>query len=323
MTESERMEWLRERKRGIGGSEAHHLFNEPPYGCARQLWYDKRDVEPDYPKELTLAMQRGTRMEPLVAELYAEQTGRTMEERPAFVSPTDPHMRVNVDRIIVGDPRGEGVLEVKTHHHWMFRRVKFEGLQPSHILQLQHALLVTDLSWGAYAVLHPDTWQLLHFDVDRDAVLIARIREAGARFWRQVENGPAPDALPEIDNRCKTCPWRKTCRGEALLMAAGPVDETESAMPLEHDDGLAPVVADYLEAKRMADEAGETLEIVSAALKQRLGDRQAVETEGARIFYRPQVSHRLDTKLVRTKYPAVAKECERDSISRPLRVVPY
>ena len=312
--------WLAERQLGIGGSDEHHVFSEPPYGCARRLWYDKRGVDQDYPEDETAVMQRGTRLEDLVAELYAERTGRTVERRGTIVSVEHPWARVNIDRAILGVPdRGPGVLEVKTHNYWMFRQIKKHGLQTGHILQAQHGCKVTGHAWASYAILHPDSWDLIHFDVERDDTLIAQMVDAGAAFWRQVEHGPMPDPLPEIDRRCHTCPWRKTCRGEALL-AAALISREEFLAPLEQDSSLAELLADYREAKRMADDSAETLDAVKDALRERLGDRQAVECEGTRIYYRPQIAQRVDTAGLRAKYPLVYQDVIKPSESRPLKV---
>jgi len=313
--------WLAERQLGIGGSDEHHVFSEPPYGCARRLWYDKRGVDQDYPEDETAVMQRGTRLEDLVAELYAERTGRTVERRGTIVSVEHPFLRVNVDRVILNAPGqdGPGVLEVKTHNYWMFRLAKKRGLQTAHILQVQHALFVTGYRWASYAILHPDSWDLIHFDVERDDALIAQMVDAGAAFWRTVEHGPTPDALPEIDRRCQTCPWRKTCRGDALL-AATHISREELAAPLEQDGSLAELLTDYREAKRMADDSAETLDAVEDALRERLGERQAVECEGTRIYYRPQIAQRVDAAGLRAKYPLVYQEVLKPSASRPLKV---
>lgn len=316
-----RDEWLSTRKTGIGGSDIHHVFSEAPWGCARRLWFDKRDVPPDYPQEETAAMLRGTRLEGIVADLYAERTGRVVATTDgAIVHPEHPWARVNIDREI--EPQngsGPGVLEIKTHAYWPFKKVQKEGLAAAHILQLQHALLVTGYQWGAFAILHPDSWTLLSFDVQRDDALVASIVDAGARFWHQVEHGPMPEALPEIDSRCKGCPWRRTCRGGELLKAAGITDDDQRAL-IEAAEDLAPLLADYRQAKALADDAEVTLDQIKEAIRMALGTRQAVECDGSKIYYREQVSQRWDTKALDVAHPELAAQFKRSSVSRPLKI---
>lgn len=319
-TVEDRTAWLAERRRGIGGSEIHHVFSEPPYGCARRLWLEKRGVQPDYPQNETAVMQRGTRLEELVADLYAEHTGRLVEKRSMIFSATHPWALVNIDREIRAEDRdGPGVLEVKTHNYHAFRRVQHEGLAPAHILQVQHALFVTGYSWGAYAILHPDSWQLLRFDVERDETLVGTIAEAGERFWRMVQHGPMPEPLPEIDRRCKTCPWRRSCRGEALLAAAH-IPPEDSKRKLDTDSAFDELLGDYREAERMADEAEATVEAIKDEIRRRLGEREGVQCENGRVYYRPQISMRVDTKALESNYPDLAKQLKRPTKSRPLRI---
>src|SRR5262245_38151315 len=59
MTTASREKFLEQRKLGIGGSDVAHLFNEPPYGCSRRLWLEKRGIPPDYPESPTDIMERG------------------------------------------------------------------------------------------------------------------------------------------------------------------------------------------------------------------------------------------------------------------------
>ena len=47
--ETEQDLWLKERRKGLGGSDVHNLFpDESRYGCPLRLWFDKTDIEPDY-----------------------------------------------------------------------------------------------------------------------------------------------------------------------------------------------------------------------------------------------------------------------------------
>lgn len=319
---SETEEWHRRRLGFIGGSDVHHVFSEPPYGCQLRLWFEKRGVEPDYKREQTLLMERGKALEGVAADLYAERTGRILTRRPTIQSERWPWIGVNLDREIAPVPEhdGPGALEVKTAGAWEFRRVQQEGLRPAYLLQLQHALVATELKWGAFQVLHPDTWRSIAFDVEADVELQERIVDGNERFWRRVEHGPKPDPLPEIDGRCKTCPWRKTCRGDALIAAA--IEPIERSEILDEDEQFAELLTDYAEAHRIAEDANATLDAIKDEIRRRMGDRVAVGCHGARIYYRPQISNRWDTKALGSDHPELAGKYKRPSASRPLRIYP-
>src|ERR1700722_3426949 len=85
-----RAAWLEDRRKGIGGSDVHHLFpEESKYGCTLQLWYDKTGTPEDYrrtPDELRI-MNRGHILEDVVADIYMEETGRkVIRKKQPYVS---------------------------------------------------------------------------------------------------------------------------------------------------------------------------------------------------------------------------------------------
>ena len=68
MTTEEREQFLADRLSGIGGSDVADVLSLEPWGCARRLYYEKRQVPPDYADESKEALfERGHVLEPLVA----------------------------------------------------------------------------------------------------------------------------------------------------------------------------------------------------------------------------------------------------------------
>lgn len=278
-----------ERSTGIGGSDAHHLRYEPPWGCRRKLWFEKRGVPQDYPdrRPETLApLARGHRLEDIAAELYAETTERKVRRMGVRRRKDAPELLVHADRAIVGveGTASPGVLEVKVPGERTFWQIAREGLPPAYVLQLQWAMMVTDWQWGAFAILWADGWRLLHFDVPRDDALCQALAREGRAFWREVEHGPMPSGLPAEDKRCARCPWRRTCHGTAL--PAAPPEERDERVDVIADATLEALLADYDDARALVAQDEELLERVRAAIKQRLGEREAVEVNGRRIYHR-------------------------------------
>src|ERR1700744_2385168 len=107
--------WLEERRKGIGGSDVASVLNAG-YGCRRRLHYDKTGVPPDFgrPEDEISILERGTELEDIIAEKYSRKTGRKIRRMPTRVSRDNAYMRVNVDRVILNDDRGPGVLECKS-----------------------------------------------------------------------------------------------------------------------------------------------------------------------------------------------------------------
>lgn len=306
-----------ERRTGIGGSDVHHLFNLEPWGCRRRLWYEKRGQGPDFPVVLNAAMKRGTRLEDVAVEEYQSHTGRKTRRMSMRRHKTHPWLIVHADRSVRAEGQSRpGVLEVKVPGYHEFQRVKEEGMRDSYILQLQHGCLVTGRPWGSFAVFHADSWSLLHWDSERDDSLCKEIVAVASDFWRQVENGPAPERLDPDDGRCHSCPFRTSCQGDALLAAAKPPANGSKYEPAPELDDLA---NEYLEVKRLASEADELFEAAKAKLGSAIGDRTSVAAAGRRFSFKPQERFWVDKRALAEAEPKIAEKFMRRSVSRPLR----
>jgi predicted phage-related endonuclease len=291
-----------ERLLGLGGSDAKHYLSLDPYGCARQLTYEKRQVQPDYPVEEAPILERGKDLEPIIKRKYETVTGRTLMDMHLQRHLDDDFLIGHVDSAIAPVPEhiGIGVFEAKSAGREIFFRIKRQGLPEDYIVQMQHYLMVTGLQWGAYAILWPDGWQMLQFDVPRDDEIIPIMRERAVDAWRVIENGPLPERLDPDAHQCQRCPWREQCQGAALMEAA-------KVSGYEPDESLRPLVLEYVERRALRKEAADLLEETKEELMQRLGDRTMVESAGAKIQY-----------YAFTKKQYVVKE----HVERPLRIYP-
>lgn len=322
--------WLAERKLGLGGSDTAHLFELEPHGCLLRLWYDKSGIAPDFPAEDGPLLRRGRALEDLAADEYVIRTGRKLVRRKARVSARYPWARVNLDREILGESLkgGPGPLEIKTHGREVFAKVKREGIRRAHRLQLQHAMLVTGASWGAFAVLQPDTWALYTIDVERDERSIEEIVSRGEAFWPRVhDHAKAPaKVFGPGDPRCKACPWRVRCHGQEAALVPG-LSAEERAEPLPRVEAFAELLVDYESAKRAADEALTTIELIREEIRSQLGAGDAdgapfvaIECSAGRVYYRVHTRASMDTAQLRTDLPEIAAKYTRTTQVRPLRI---
>jgi predicted phage-related endonuclease len=297
--------FLQERLSGIGGSDVHSVLSLEPYGCARFLWYQKKGYQADYASDGEAVFERGHTLEPIVANKYAIVTGRALTVWKEAIRRTDhPELLVHVDRMIESpEMPGPGVLEIKTASREVFFKLKREGLPQAYICQLQYAMHVTGCQWGAFAVLWPDAWKLLHWDERADTDLQSQIALECIDFWEKFILGNAePERLEAKDKRCQRCVYRTSCQGKALLEACG-----EDNGDVAFDAALTDLASAYIEMRDIAAEADALKEDAADALKKALGDRTAVECSGARIYLRPQTSMRLDGKVAISEYDRLRK----------------
>jgi putative phage-type endonuclease len=267
-----------DRRTYIGGGDMGDVLSLAPYGCRYRAWLEKRgEVEPEDISGKG-PVRRGVRGEEIAAEEYSRETGRRVR-RYQFLRHKDfPYFGAHIDRHIVAfDERGPGVAEIKCPGEFAFRTIKREGMSEAHISQLNWYLYVTGWKWGAFAVFSLERFELVHFDVQRDDVLIERLANAAQDFHRLLENGPAPEKLDAKDKRCIRCHHREHCHGEPEL--------PEWDGLIEYDPSLGALVADYREAQQIESEASAYKTEVGDKLRVLMSGRQCVDTDGARVYY--------------------------------------
>ena len=322
-------EWHARRATGIGGSEWGDVLEMEPYGCPRRLWYEKRGEEPDYPKQQTKAMLRGQKLESIVADEVAEDYHRVVR-RPGLLasSPDLPDWwKGNPDRMIAsynpgGDseqpdvsrelPKETGNLVIKTCNDWVFNRVKADGAREEHVAQVHHYLGLTGWGWGLLRYKNAASWEDYDVVVMGDDSILRAMVAAGNRFWRAVENGPAPDRLDASDSRCKRCHFRHTCQGEALL----PKEDRKSDMGIEvvDDDELIRLVEQERQLDEIEKDAAEAKAVIRDKIEARLGGPRRVQAGGHRVYRLPDgTQRRVDRKMLEAKYPDVAADVIRPS----------
>ena len=304
-----------DRTKFIGGSDIGAIVNAPPYGCARKLWYKKRGVEPDYEVEFRGHLIRGTKLEPLIVEEYQERTGRKVRRTGSRFGEEDWQAGA-MDRMIVGDERGPGVLECKTANERAFRGFLREGLPLSYQLQIQWYMGLAGYRWGAFAVLEPSQWRFETFEVSFDPAAFAMVREMAEEFWAMVQGEGEPQRLPVSDKRCGACEYRHSCQGVALLDAVD-VDADAETIP-----GLGSLAAEYLALREVRDDAEAAMETIKAEAAAMIGDLPGGVAPGYRVQYKPQVSQRVDTVALKKQFPDIYAKVIKPSVSRPFRVFP-
>lgn len=260
-----RAQWLKARHGTIGGTTIASIAGVNPYASAIDAYNQLCGLVP--PVEENARMARGSALEPIVAKMYAARTNRKVKKTPFLVHPEYAFLTGSPDRIIVAgtDVTVPGLLEIKTHSAPAFARVREEGVYPQHVCQLQFYLGLAGLSWGSFAVLDADNWDLITFDIEADPAFYAQLVELGVHFHRTYVEPRVPPPLPEI-------PLVNPPRvgGEAKV-----VDDAEivSALTL------------YAEAKRVADEADSALELAKVNLKESLPGMGSYKLPGATVNY--------------------------------------
>ena len=226
-------EWLEERKKYIGASDAPAICGLTP------SWRSPRDValeklgKTDECKKDNKYLQRGTLLEPLVKHFYLEKTGHELFSAPMYRHNEYEWMAATPDAWAVSEGL-EVLLECKTavkftRDEW--REIDSSGrdidsVPQKYWVQVQHQLAVTAEERAFVAVIFAseDLFTMLVkmvkkgidvaelykiaeaavefciIEVKRDEVFIAGLIEKERQFWDDLQRGLIPDNLAVIQD---------------------------------------------------------------------------------------------------------------------------
>ncbi len=186
--------WLKLRQQGIGSSDAAVAVGLSPYKSPLSLWLEKTGRKQPADLSSKEAVAWGTILEPVLATVYAQRTGRKVRRVNAVLQhPEHPHLLANLDREVIGLPEGPGILEIKTASYHSGPQWE-ESVPVAYQCQVLHQLAVTGHAWADVAVLIGGQ-DFRIYRIERDDNKIADLLAREADFWRCVEQ----DIQPEPD----------------------------------------------------------------------------------------------------------------------------
>ena len=291
-------EWLRWRKKGIGGSDVSAILGINKWTSAIELWLDKTNQMND-PVEVNEAMQWGTILEPIIRNHFAAVTGKTVMEVKAMLQhPEHPFMLADVDGVTTDDNGDPAILEIKTASEYKSDEWS-DGVPTYYQTQVQHYLCVTGVSKAYVAVLiGGNSFRI--YEVEADPEVQQMLIAVEKNFWDKVQNMIRPD----MDG---------SDAAKALLdrIYTGGVEE-EINLP---DEALEWVDA-YIEASANEDNAKALKQEASNHIKEIMGDYDKAKCMGHSITWKPVTSERLDTKALKEKEPKIYSKYAKSSTSR-------
>ena len=202
-----REEWLEERKKGIGGSDAATIIGQNPYKSNVDLWEEKtgrKEAEDISNKPFVLY---GTKMEPILRESFKIKHPEyevLHQENTIIKHPKYPFLFASLDGQLIDKETGEmGILEIKTSSilQSMQKEKWNEKIPDNYYCQVLHYLNVTGYSFvQLYAELtYSDDYQALKtFTIKREDVEedIKLLEKKEIEFWQNyVEKDIRPPRL--------------------------------------------------------------------------------------------------------------------------------
>lgn len=144
-----REEWLEERRKGIGGSDAGAILGLSKWSTPTTVYYDKLGELPD--REESEALRIGRDLEAYVASRFEETTGKKIRKCNYILKDAEyPFLCANIDRDVVGEDAG---LECKTASAYKAKTYKGGEFPETYYSQTVHYMSVTGAKRWYLAVL--------------------------------------------------------------------------------------------------------------------------------------------------------------------------
>lgn len=269
-------EWLAKRREGIGSSDAPIIAGES--GSVVELWAEKSGlIEREAPDEDTARLfEWGHRLEPVVAQWYADTTGRALRRvNRMLVHPKIPWAFASLDRVTIGEKR---IVEVKTTRRGWDAGEPVPGRVQA---QVQHQLWVAGYDVADVAVLTGGSEPKV-YEIPRDDAFIADLAFLETEFWGWVTSGTRP-------------PMDGSENARRALSRMHPRNDGTLIPP---DAATDRVFYDWMAARVVKDEAEAQADTLANTLRALIGDADGIEG---------RVTWKKNRDSTRTDWPSVAR----------------
>jgi putative phage-type endonuclease len=242
-------EWLAERTKGIGGSDAAAVLGMSKYNSPLKVY--KAKVE-GITKDLSdnVYIKKGKDLEALIRNQYvipyfAEKGYAVRHPQHIFVSHKTPWLRANCDGIAVPDEVTKQhyteniVVEIKWVSEWgeaNWYGDEYYGVPAEYYAQVQHYMVVTGAKKAVVCALFDKSWEMHYFEIPFDAAFAKRLVDSTYTFYTCNMEMKIP---PKVD---------------VDLDKAEFIHSLSEATPtISGDEVFESKIAEYLNAKSEAD----------------------------------------------------------------------
>lgn len=288
-------EWLENRTKGIGGSDAGAVAGVSKWKSPYTLWCEKTGLISGYVPD-NCYMRDGRMLEEIVAKLYTQETGQKVyKSNFSYQSEEHPFMLGNIDRWIKPGKIG---LEIKTMD--VRKQIDLDGgdIPPEYYTQCVHYMAVTGAEKWVICI-----WRfgqpLVIREILRDEDEINALIKMEEEFWKHVED-KSPVELDGSDSTAETL--------NKLYPEGQPIDVDLS--PFDKEIEL------YLQMKQSKKELEKELKEVENHIKDFMQDAEKAHSDKAKVSWKNIVSRRLDSKKLKEDLPEIYEKYTKSSATR-------
>lgn len=272
----DREQWLRERKKGIGGSDVAAILGLSKWKSAYDIWVDKTTdvLQEEYSNE---SIYWGNVLEEIVAQEFSKQTGvKVRRNNKILQHPEYYWMRASIDRKIVGE---NALLECKTTSEYNKNEWKDDEIPLNYILQCMHYLAVTGFE-KCYIACLVGGRHFIYKKILRDEEVIKVLIEKERIFWQEHVEKNIP---PEVDGS-------ESCK-KLLDSQYESVDNLEIDLDNQNKIDLLVKDLEYLKSqKKVCDDQlkliGANITETENKIKTILGAKGSINTQNYKLVYK-------------------------------------
>lgn len=284
---------LREKRRKtVGASDAGVITGISPYGKRHNLWLEKAGLET---RQDTQRTRLGNYLQAGVAMEALNQIGGSIIGEEVFAVHADGWASATPDYIVRQDDRN-AILEIKTTHERSW------DIVPEHyLLQVNWQSWVHGIDTIYLAVLHGGL-NVEVYEITpslQTTWFISAVKQC-REFWERYING---DEEPEKDDQ-----------GNDDLKAA---IRAESGKSVDLDAEAVGWLRRLSELKKSNGPVADEIAALEKLIKNRLGTAEVALFQGKTVAtWKETVSNSFDSARFKTDYPDLARQYNRQSVSR-------
>lgn len=300
--DTSRLEWLRLRQQGIGGSDASAVLGMNRWKSPVDIWLSKT-VKAEEEAELSDAAYWGTVLEDVVAVEFQKRTGLSVRRKNAILM-HDEHdfILANIDREIVGQKVG---LECKTASAYKKDEWADDEIPAEYIIQCQHYMAVTGYeAWWIACLVGGN--QFVYKKIDRDEEFIEILVKAEEHFWNSYVK---PNVMPPVDGTDASVTALDTLYPEAEKGTEIYLSADENSLLLERKN-LQDMKAQY----------DERIQEIDNRIKATMGENETAVGINFAVKWSNSSRTTIDSKRLKAEMPEIYEQYAKTTTSRTFRV---
>ena len=298
----DKLQWLKERQKSIGGTDVGAIMGANKWKSAFQVYIEKTEDIAEVP-EATEAAYWGNNFKVMVSKEFIKRTGKKVRRYNKQIAHKQyPFMTANIDRMVLGE---NSLLLCKTTSVFSAKEWEGEEVPPSYILQCQHYMAVSEADKCYLAVLVGGQ-KLIIKEILRDEELIDMIAAAERSFWNEHVILRVP---PSLDG---------SASAEAYLKERFP--RTKSLMEVDLREENKERIMRYLSLKQNIKVMEDETKTLENNIKNELGEAERGTVSNFVVCWKAVASNRVDSKALKDKHPEVYNEVCKETTSRRFEI---